>query len=129
MIPSAGIGTVSRSITVETITRLLQGESISLPPKESRESNLNWDEELVDWKDGARPETYAVIKPIKTATSRAWPRPEGNRLTADGVGLPILVQLAYDVDRRHLDNRVLDNGVSYRAAFRVPRNVRSSYAH
>jgi uncharacterized protein (TIGR03435 family) len=112
--------TLPENVTAQMIESLLEGKSVTLPGKEMRPSNLNWDEELVDWADGVRPETYAIIKPIKTATSGVWPRVEGNRLTADGVSLSALIALAYNVDAYHFDNRLRD-GSTYRAAFRVPR--------
>lgn len=112
--------TLPENVTAQTINALMEGKDVTLPQKEMRPSNLNWDEELVDWADGVRPETYAMIKPIKTATSGVWPRIEGNRLTADGVSLSTLVAIAYNVDAYHFDNRLKD-GPTYRAAFRVPR--------
>ncbi|MCC7157116.1 MAG: TIGR03435 family protein [Bryobacterales bacterium] len=112
--------TLPENLTAQKINALMEATDVLLPQKETRPSNLNWDEELVDWADGVRPETYAIIKPIKTATSGAWPRIEGNRLTADGVSLSTLVGLAYGVDAYHFDDR-LKKGTTYRAAFRVPR--------
>jgi uncharacterized protein (TIGR03435 family) len=61
---------------------------------------------------------YAIVKPIKTPTSGAFPRP--GHITADGVPLSVLVGLAYQTDDLHTDWRMPKDSQTFRAAFRVP---------
>jgi uncharacterized protein (TIGR03435 family) len=112
--------TTPENVTSEVLNKLIRNQSVNLPPGEKTGDNLNWDEELINWQDGVRPEMYAIVKPIKIATGGVWPRPEGNRLTADGVPLAVLLQLAFSVDPHHFDNRLPKEARTYRAAFRVP---------
>jgi hypothetical protein len=65
---------------------------------------------------------YAIVKPIKTTTSGAWPR--AGHITADGVPLEMLVQIAYQTDHYHIDWRMPKDDNLYRAAFRVPEQQR-----
>ncbi len=110
--------TLPENITAEVLREVLAGKSPALPPKEGVESDLEWDEHSVEWQDGVPPSMYAIIKPIKTTTSGAWPRPD--HITADGVPLSLLVQLAYQTDHYHLDWQMPKDERMYRAAFRVP---------
>ncbi len=110
--------TLPENITAEVLWDALGGKRPALPPKEGIDSDLSWDEHSIAWQDGVVPAMYAVIKPIKTTTSGAWPRP--NHITADGVTLQVLVQIAYQTDNYHIDWRVPKDDQSYRAAFRVP---------
>jgi uncharacterized protein (TIGR03435 family) len=109
--------TLPVNITTEVLQEALAGFSPSLPPKEGIPSDLEWDDHI-EWQDGVRPAMYAIIKPIKTLTSGAWPRP--GHVTADGVPLQVLVQLAYQTDSFHIDWHASSGKDSYRAAFRVP---------
>ena len=109
--------TVPDNITAEVLRDALADKRPTLPPKEGVPSDLEWDEHI-QWQDGVRPTMYAIIKPIKTLTSGAWPRP--GHITADGVPLEVLVELAYQTDPYHLDWQMPKGEHNYRAAFRVP---------
>jgi len=116
-------GSVIGSTSPENITAGVLGEALAgkkpvLPPKEGIPSDLEWDDHSIGWQDGVAPAMYAIIKPIKTTTSGAWPRP--SHVTADGVPLQVLVQIAYQTDNYHIDWRMPKDAQMYRAAFRVP---------
>lgn len=110
--------TLPENITAALLSQALAGKRPVLPAKAGIESDLSWDEHSIAWEDGVVPEMYAIIKPIKTTTSGAWPRPD--HITADGVPLEVLVQIAYQTDSYHIDWRMPENDQLYRAAFRVP---------
>lgn len=84
--------TFPENITAEVLRDALTDKSPTLPPKEGIDSDLEWDEKI-QWQDGVPPMMYAIIKPIKTQTNGVWPRP--GHISADGVPLQILVELAY----------------------------------
>jgi uncharacterized protein (TIGR03435 family) len=111
------------NLTAQMLRDLVNGKSVSLPHPETRDSNLDWDRDEIDWKDGVSPIAEIIIKPISTATSGAWLRPEKNYLTADGAPLEVLVQVAYQTDHYHLDWRIPqpENPQLYRVAARVPK--------
>jgi uncharacterized protein (TIGR03435 family) len=96
-------------------------KKISLPRLETRDANFEWDQEEIDWKDGVEPVADVIIKPISTATSGMWLRPEGDHLTVDGGSLESLVQLAYGVDSFHVDWHMPKSEQQYRVAARVPK--------
>ena len=108
-------------VTAEVLRDVLAGKAVKLPSLETTASNLEWDQEEIDWKDGVEPVSEVIIKPIRTATSAGWLRPEGDRLTADGASLEALVQLAYQTDHFHLDWRIPYPDQGYRVAARVPK--------
>jgi len=110
--------TLPESITTHVLREVLAGNKPVLPPKEGIPSDLEWDDHSIEWQDGVAPSMYAIIKPIKTTTSGAWPRP--GHITADGVPLQVLVQIAYQTDNYHIDWRMPKDDQIYRAAFRVP---------
>jgi uncharacterized protein (TIGR03435 family) len=110
--------TLPENITAEVLRDALAGKRLALPPKEGIESDLSWDEHSIAWQDGVVPAIYGIIKPIRTTTSGAWPRPD--HVTADGVPLEVLVQIAYQTDNYHMDWRMPKDDQVYRAAFRVP---------
>lgn len=112
--------TIPESVNAEILNKLLRNRSVVLPPGEKASDHLNWDEELINWQDAIPPEMYAIIKLVKLATGGVWPRPEGHRLTADEVPLAVLLQLAFNVDPHHFENRLATEARIYRAAFRVP---------
>jgi thiol-disulfide isomerase/thioredoxin len=112
--------TLPESITGVVLRKALAGKRPALPPKEGIASDLQWDDNSIIWEDGVKPELYAIIKPIKTTTSGVWPRPA--HITADGVPLQVLLQIAYQTDSYHVDWRVPNDDRLYRAAFRVPEN-------
>ncbi len=111
------------NLTTQKLRDILRGEVVALPPPETRESNLAWDQEEIDWKDGVNPVANVIIKPIKTATSGSLYKPGGNYLTADGVPVQVLVHMAYQTDFFHMDWRVPKGTFteSYRAVARVPK--------
>jgi len=114
----AGI-TLPEDITAESLRKLSKNEPVVFAPKQGRPANANWDEDSVEWKDGVRPETYLIIKPIVTSTTESYYPPRGDRLTADGASLPVLIMLAYGTDFFHLDLRSPLIKQSYRIAVRV----------
>ncbi len=116
--------TLPENVTSDKLREVLTGKRPVLPPKEGVESDLEWDDHLIEWQDGVRPATYAIIKPIKTTTAGLWPR-QGH-LTADGVSLNVLVQAAYETDHFHLDWRMPKDDQTYRVAIRVPQDRKSS---
>lgn len=109
--------TLPGNITADVLRDALADKNPTLPPKEGIPSDLEWDEHI-QWEDGVPPTMYAIIKPIQTLTSGAWPRP--GHITADGVPLEVLVELAYETDPYHLDWQMPVGKSTYRAAFRVP---------
>ena len=111
------------NLTTQKLRDLLRGQVVALPPPETRDSNLAWDQEEIEWKDGVSPIAEVIIKRIKTATSGSWMKPGGNFLTADGVPLSVLVQMAYQTDSDHMDWRIprSANPESYRVVARVPK--------
>jgi len=110
-------------LTTQKLRDLLRGETVALPAPETRDSNLAWDQDEIDWKDGVNPIADVIIKPIKTATSGSFYRPGGNYLTADGVPVQVLVDVAYQTDFDHMDWRIPKGAFpqSYRAVARVPK--------
>lgn len=113
--------TTPDNLTPEVLRDVIAGKAVKLPPLETRDSNLEWDQDEIEWKDGVSPISEVIIKPISTANGGAWPRPEGNYLTADGVALKGLVPLAYQTDYFHLDWRIPESDQFYRVAVRVPK--------
>jgi len=116
--------TLPENVTPDILREVLAGKKPVLPPKEGIESDLGWDDHLIEWQDGVRPTTYAIIKPIKTTTSGFWPRPA--HLTGDGIGLDVLVWAAYETDHLHVDWRMPRDDQTYRVAIRVPEDRESS---
>lgn len=112
--------TLPENITSEVLRQVVKGKKPVLTPKEGVPSDLEWDDHFIDWQDGVAPDIYAIVKPIKTTTGGAWPRPD--HITADGVSLKLLVQISYQTDSYHLDWRMPQNDRTYRAAFRVPKD-------
>lgn len=112
-----------KNLTAQILRDLVNDRTVSLPRPETRDSNLDWDQDEIDWKDGVSPTSEVIIKPISTATSGIWLRPEKNYLTADGASLELLVQLAYQTDHYHLDWRMSqpEKPELYRVAARVPK--------
>jgi uncharacterized protein (TIGR03435 family) len=110
--------TLPENITPEVLREVLAGKRPVLPPKEGIASDLAWDDNSIEWQDGVVPAMYAIIKPITTTTSGGWPRPD--HITADGVPLEVLVQMAYQTDHYHVDWRMPKDDQTYRAAFKVP---------
>jgi uncharacterized protein (TIGR03435 family) len=116
--------TSPENVTSDTIKEALAGRTPVLPPKQGVEPDLDWDKHLIEWQDGVPPAIYAIIKPIKTTTSGAMVEP--SRVTADGVSLQNLVQIAYDTDYYHVDWKLPADSQSYRVAIRVPEGREAS---
>ena len=114
-------------ITTQKLRDLLRGQTVAFAAPETRDSNLGWDQDEIEWKDGVGPLASVIIKPIKTATSGSLYKPGGNYLTADGVPLQILVYMAYQADIYHMDWRVPKPATSqaYRVVARVPKGRES----
>ena len=110
--------TLPENITPGVLQEALASKKPALPAKEGVPSDLEWDDHSIEWQDGVAPAMYAIVKPIKTTTSGAWPR--AGHITADGVPLEVLVQVAYQTDHYHIDWRMPKDDNMYRAAFRVP---------
>ena len=110
--------TLPENITPGVLQEALASKKPALPAKEGVPSDLEWDDHSIEWQDGVAPAMYAIVKPIKTTTSGAWPR--AGHITADGVPLEVLVQVAYQTDHYHIDWRIPKDDNMYRAAFRVP---------
>ncbi len=115
--------TLPKNLTSQVVRDVIGGKQVKLPPLEARDSNLDWDQDEIDWKDGVSPISEVIIKPISTATTGSRLRPEKNYLTADGASLKVLVQIAYETDHYHLDWRVPqpESAQQYRVAARVPK--------
>jgi thiol-disulfide isomerase/thioredoxin len=116
--------TLPENVTPDILREALAGRKPVLPPKEGVESDLEWDDHLIDWQDGVRPTTYAIIKPIKTTTAGYSPRPA--HFTGDGIGLDVLVWAAYETDHLHVDWRMPRDDQTYRVAIRVPEDREST---
>ena len=112
--------TYPEKITAAVLRDALAGKKPALAPKEGVESDLEWDDHAIEWRDGVAPAMYAIVKPIQTTTSGTWPRP--GHITADGVPLEVLVQVAYQTDSYHVDWRMPKGDKVFRAAFRVPED-------
>ncbi|HSE31760.1 MAG TPA: TIGR03435 family protein [Pyrinomonadaceae bacterium] len=114
-------------VTTGKLRDLLRGQAVAFAAPETRDSNLAWDQDEIEWKDGVGPLTSVIIKPIKTATSGSLYKPGGNYLTADGEPLQVLVHMAYQADIYHMDWRVPKPVTSqaYRVVARVPKGRES----
>jgi uncharacterized protein (TIGR03435 family) len=121
-----GPGGLVRAVTYpseidrKTIEALLEGTEIAVEVKTSLPSDLEWDREQIRWLDGVQPSTYAIIKPIHTATGGYLHRPGDNRFVADGVTLHALVSATWELDPRQVDFRAPPPDDTYRVAARVP---------
>ena len=113
--------TMPENVSVQVVRSVLEGKAINLPAKEARPSDLEWDENQIEWKDGIKPLFEIIIKPVSTATSGTMLHPGEGHLTADGVLLQVLVQLAYGTDHYHVDWRLPKSTQAYRVAARVPK--------
>lgn len=123
--PDGGLVAHTRpnNLTAQVLRDVVNQKTVSLPSLETRNSNLDWDRDEIDWKDGVSPISEVIIKPISTATTGSWLRPEKNYLTADGAPLQVLVLVAYQTDPFHLDWRIPrpEKPQNYRVAARVPK--------
>jgi uncharacterized protein (TIGR03435 family) len=113
------IGTTdTENLTADVLKDALAGKSPALPQTQSNQSDVDWDKNSIEWQDGIVPLMYAIIKPIKP--NGGAERAGSDRITADGVGLLELVELAYKTDPFHVDWQMPRDNQAYRAAFRVP---------
>jgi uncharacterized protein (TIGR03435 family) len=111
---------LAENITADVLKDALAGKSPALPQMQSMQSDVHWDKNSIDWQDGIVPLMYAIIKPIKPNGGAEWAG--SDRITADGVGLLELVELAYQTDPLHVDWQMPRDNQAYRAAFRVPED-------
>ncbi len=58
------------------LSDLINKRTVILPQPETRDADLNWDQNEINWKDGVSPIVEVIIKPISTATSGFWLAPE-----------------------------------------------------
>lgn len=114
-------------LTTQKLRDLLRGQAVAFTAPETRDSNLAWDRDEIEWKDGVSPVAEVIIKPIKTATSGTLYKPGSNYLTGDGVPLQSLVHMAHQADIYHIDWRVPKPATSqnYRVVARVPKGRES----
>jgi uncharacterized protein (TIGR03435 family) len=117
--------TFPENLTEAILREVLAGGKPVLPPKEGVQSDLEWDEHLIEWKDGVSPMAYVIIKPIKTFTSGA--KSTGTSYVGDGVLLENMVQVAYDTSHFYLDWRLPKDEHFYRVAIRVPSERKANF--
>jgi len=121
--PSGDIAaiTLPESVTEQALNVFLASGTANFEAKEIKAENVDWDNEEIEWKDGAKPDLQVIIKPIRVATSAVYYRPGSNRLTADGVTLQVLLPIAYSTDDLHVDWRRRHPENTYRVSVIVPR--------
>lgn len=112
--------TTPSEVTADRLRRLLRGEVAHFAPKETRPSNLTWDRQEIDWKDGLEPLAQFIIKPIATATGGSFHRPGSSRYSADGASLRALIQDAFRTDHRHVQYQLPESDQQYRISVAVP---------
>jgi uncharacterized protein (TIGR03435 family) len=112
--------TLTENLTADMLKDALAGKNPALPQMQTTQSDPDWDKNSIDWQDGIVPLMYAIIKPIKPNGGRE--SAGSDRITADGVGLMELVELAYQADPLHVDWQMPTDNQAYRAAFRVPED-------
>jgi uncharacterized protein (TIGR03435 family) len=117
--------TFPENVTEATLREVLAGGKPILPPKEGVPSDLEWDQHLIEWKDGIPAMAYAIIKPVKTYTAGAgisttW-------YVGDGVQLEAMIQAAYETSYDYLDWRLPKDGQHYRVAVRVPNDRKAGF--
>lgn len=118
--------TLPENVSAQAVRDVLAGKAIALPLKEiGVELDLEWDQNQIEWKDGIKPLFQILIKPVSSELSGSMRSPTGDYLTADGVLLEVLLQIAYDTDNFHLDWRLPDSNQTYRFAARVPKGRES----
>ena len=115
--------TLPENVSAQAVRDVLAGKAIALPLKATgAELDLEWDQNQIEWKDGIKPLFQILIKPVSSELSGSMQSPTGDYLTADGVLLEVLLQIAYDTDNFHLDWRLPDSTQTYRFAARVPKD-------
>jgi uncharacterized protein (TIGR03435 family) len=117
--------TLPENVSAQAVRDVLAGKAIALPPKKTGDIDLDWDQNQIEWKDGIKPLFNIIIKPVSTELSGSKRSPTGDYLTADGVLLEVLLQIAYSTDHFHIDWRLPDSTQTYRFAARVPKGRES----
>jgi uncharacterized protein (TIGR03435 family) len=114
------IGATSpENVTSAVLREILTGGKPSLQAKTGVPADLDWDDNLIDWKDGIPATTYAIVKPIKTYTAGCKRTP--TQIVADGLVLEALVQVAYETNYYLIDWRAPKDDRAYRVAVRVSK--------
>jgi uncharacterized protein (TIGR03435 family) len=117
--------TFPENITEATLREVLAGGKPALPPKEGVPSDLGWDQDLIEWKDGIPAMAYAIIKPVITFTAGAGISPTS--YVGDGVQLEAMIQAAYETSYDYVDWRLPKDGQGYRVAVRVPNDRKAGF--
>ena len=68
--------TTPDNVTAQIIRDVIDRKTVKLPPLETRDVNLEWDHDEIEWKDGVSPISEVIIKPISTAQAGMRLRPE-----------------------------------------------------
>jgi uncharacterized protein (TIGR03435 family) len=113
------------NVSAQAVRDVLAGRAIALPLKEAGDIDLDWDQNQIEWKDGIKPLFNIIIKPVSTELSGSKMSATGDYLTADGVLLEVLLQIAYSTDHFHIDWRLPNSTQNYRLAARVPKGRES----
>ena len=114
--------TLPENVSAQAVRDVLAGKAIALPLKKTGvELDLEWDQNQIEWKDGIKPLFQILIKPVTSEQSATMRSPSGDYLTADGVLLESLLQIAYSTDHFHIDWRLPQSTATYRFAARVPK--------
>lgn len=125
--PDSRVKAITRpeNVSAQAVRDVLAGKAIALPAKKSGEIDLEWDQNQIDWKDGIKPLFNIIIKPVSTEVSGWTSSPTGDHVTADGVLLEVLLQIAYSTDHFHVDWRLPNSTQTYRLAASVPKGRES----
>ena len=117
--------TLPENVSAQAVRDVLAGKVVALPLKKGGDIDLEWDQNQIEWKDGIKPLFNIIIKPASTELSGSMHSPKGDYITADGVLLESLLQIAYSTDHFHIDWRLPESTETYRFAARVPKGRES----
>jgi uncharacterized protein (TIGR03435 family) len=117
--------TLPENVSAQAVRDVLAGKAIALPLKKTGDMDLEWDQNQIEWKDGIQPLFDIIIKPVSIELSGSMRSPKGDYITADGVLLESLLQIAHSTDHFHIDWRLPDSTQTYRFAARVPKGRES----
>lgn len=113
--------TLPENVSAQALRDMLAGRVVALPLKKGADIDLEWDQNQIEWKDGIKPLFNIIIKPANAELSGSMRSPTGDYITADGVPLESLLQIAYSTDYFHIDWRLPKSTETYRFAARVPK--------
>ncbi len=108
------------NITPKYLRGLLKGSSATLPAL-GKPMDLDWDKTQISWQDGVQPTFEAIIKPIQVSGGGIIHEPGSNRISGDGLSLNPMIQYAWQTDSFHVDMRVKEPSLFYRAVIIVPK--------